>query len=184
MTLRVVSIDDIPDEGLALDEPLDQAWLVAALENSGYAPAKGGADARASLRLDRQQGRDVLLTGTVHASLETQCVRCLEPLDVQVSSEFTLHLEPRPPHDPEARRRDEIELTADELDVDYYDDEQIDLPHWVREQILLDAPAYPRHEHDCALPGASTTAAPDPSSEGATRIDPRLLPLQKFRDPK
>ncbi len=184
MTLRVVAIDEIPeDTGLALDEPLDASWLKTALEGSGFEAnaSAEGPRGHVALRLDRQQGREVLLTGTARATLDTTCVRCLETLTVAVVAEFTLHLEPRPAVDPNAKLRDEAELTADELDVDYFDDDDIDVPHFVREQLLLEAPAYPRHEHDCALPGASTTAPPE---GGGPRIDPRLAPLQKFLDPK
>lgn len=181
MTLRVVAIDEIPEEGLVLDEPLEGAWLAKALEESGFGPAKSGGEGHVSLRLDLQEGRDVVLSGTVRATLDTQCVRCLEALTVPVATEFTLHLEARPAVDPSAKHRDELELTADELDVDYYDEDKIDVGHWVREQLLLEAPAYPRHEHDCALPGATTTAPPE---DGERRLDPRLAPLQKFLDPK
>jgi uncharacterized protein len=174
MTLPILQLRDIPEDGLTLDAPLDAAWLGHVLADSGLTPAgdpAGSAHVRVQLN-----GREVLLTGTVEAKLRAQCVRCLADTEVSVRSEFALNLEPRPAARGPKGKQSEVELTSDELDVDYYDDEKIDLGHWVREQILLEAPTHPVCPDGCREPISAPSA---PEGERGSP-DPRLSPLMKL----
>jgi uncharacterized metal-binding protein YceD (DUF177 family) len=173
MPLPTIHLNEVPEDGLTVEATLDAAWLRSALVETGYEPASDPAG-RATLRLDKH-GRDVLLSGTVDAKLTSACVRCLTGVPLDVHAEFTLNLEPATTR-PHPGRKEEVELTADELDVDVYENDRIDLGHWVREQILLEAPAYPTCPERCAEP----IEVPQPNPIERDAIDPRLAPLKKL----
>src|SRR4051812_44158759 len=126
MALPTIQIKDIPDEGLALDVPLPAPWVRAVLEVSNLAPV-GDPAGRLLARL-QLSGTNALLAGTVEATVTGQCVRCLNPVNLTVRSEFALHLEPAAAA-AKARHgaKEEIDLTADDLDVDHYDNDRIEL---------------------------------------------------------
>ncbi len=169
-----IRVETIPEEGLSLELPLDPAWLTSVLADAQMRPTPG-THGVARVRLD-PSGRDVIVSGSLTASVTAECVACLEDVALPVEAEFTLVLSPAAQQ--KARRpHEEVELTSDELDADVYEDDTIDLSHWLREQVLLAAPVHPRHEGDCPRPLTPTT----PVDEGAGReIDPRLAPLMKL----
>jgi uncharacterized metal-binding protein YceD (DUF177 family) len=173
-----VSVDTIPEEGTSLALALDSAWLSQVFADAAMRPVEGSR-ASAKLRLDRD-GADVIVSGTVKARVAADCVACLEPVELPVETEFQLVLSPAAKA-PARRPGEEVELSAGELDADFYTDGQVDLAHWLREQLLLEAPVHPRHEGDCprALLTNPTTPAPNGGAERA--VDPRLAPLLKFR---
>jgi uncharacterized metal-binding protein YceD (DUF177 family) len=169
-----IRVETIPEEGLQLELSLDPAWLTSVLADAQMRPA-GDKPGRARVRLDLAE-KDVIVSGTVKATLAAACVACLEDVTVPVEGEFTLVLSPaasQRAHKP----HEEVELTSDELDTDVFENDTIDLSHWLREQILLAAPVHPRHEGECPRP-----LIPDaPKNGGSQReIDPRLAPLMKL----
>lgn len=173
MPLPRFQLRDIPDEGLTVDTALDATTLRAMLDGSEYAPG-GDPSGKVTVRIDTLE-RDVILVGTVDASLRGTCVRCLEPVDVATHADFSLHL--RPANAVSAHGvRDEVELAPEELDEDQYDGEVVELDRWVREQILLEAPQFPQCAGECAAP----IQLPAIEAEPAHAVDPRLAPLQKF----
>jgi uncharacterized protein len=178
MTLPTIQFRDIPDDGLAVDAPLSASWLGGQLEGTGIEPARDPAGV-AHLRLDKS-GRDVIVSGTVEAAVRAECVRCLEPVSLDLRTTFSLTLRPRPPAEPErVGGRDDIELEAQELDEDYYEHDRIELGRWVREQILLEAPSFPSCPAGCAQP-LTLPVRHDAGTQGAAEIDPRLAPLKKL----
>lgn len=169
-----IRIESIPEEGLQLELSLDTSWLTSVLADAQMAPA-AGKHGVARVRLDLSE-KDVIVSGSVKASLTAACVACLEDVTLPVEGEFTLVLSPASSQ--RARKpNEEVELTSDELDTDVYEDDTIQLSHWLREQILLAAPVHPRHEGDCPRPLITTA----PTNGGTPReIDPRLAPLMKL----
>jgi len=172
-----ITVDSIPDDGLNLTLALDPAWLTEVLSDAGMKPVEG-THPGAQLRLDRD-GSDVIVSGTLKVRVVADCVACLEPVELPIAAEFQLVLEPASKakaHKP----GEEVELSPSELDADYYTDGTIQLSHWVREQLLLEAPVHPRHEGDC--PRALTlTPTPVQNGGGERPVDPRLAPLLKLR---
>lgn len=184
MALPIIQLKDIPADGLTVDASIDAGWLRRELETTGFEPASDPAGT-AHVRVDLS-GRDVILTGNARVKLRGECVRCLAPVELEVAPEFTLHLVPAPTAPrasnaagtPRRSKHAEVELSAEELDQDVYEDERVDLGHWVREQILLEAPAHPTCPDACANP----IVAPQPADAAGERhaIDPRLAPLQNL----
>ncbi|MBI5518118.1 MAG: DUF177 domain-containing protein [Deltaproteobacteria bacterium] len=173
MAPPIVQLDAIPLEGLSLDLTLEHGWLRDLLEPTGAAPA-GDRAQTASVRLDLQ-GREVLVSGSLHLTLQAPCVACLEPVQFPVGQSFQLLLEPAAVKNTPARPGEEVELTADELDTDTYTDDKIDLGHWLREQVLLETPVHPRHAGECPAP----LNVPETSVAGrGSAVDPRLAVLK------
>jgi uncharacterized protein len=172
MSLPAIHLRDIPDDGLTVDAPLDGAWLGLDHADSGYSPVDA-RKATAHVRHEKH-GRDVTLTGTVDAPVQAPCVRCLEPVALDVHADFALHLEPKPAKSPHAPH-EELDLKADELDADYYENDTIDLDRWVREQVLLEVPTHPSCPEPCVHP---IVAPREERAHG--EIDPRLAPLKHF----
>lgn len=170
-----ITVDSIPDDGLNLTLALDPAWLTEVLSDAGMKPV-AGTHAGAQLRLDRD-GKDVIVSGTLKARVVAECVACLEPVELPIAAEFQLVLSPASAA--KARKPgEEVELSPSELDADYYTDGTIQLSHWVREQLLLEAPVHPRHEGDCPH---ALTPTPVQIGGGERPVDPRLAPLLKLR---
>jgi uncharacterized metal-binding protein YceD (DUF177 family) len=173
-----IAVDSIPEEGLSLTLALDPAWIASVLADAAMKPV-GHARHSAKLRLDRE-GVDVVVSGDVSTRAVAECVACLEDVEVAIEASFHLVLSPASKA-PAHRPGEEVELSASELDADYYTEGQIDLAHWLREQVLLEAPVHPRHAGECphALLSKPTPDAPDGGAERP--VDPRLAPLLKFR---
>lgn len=158
----VLTVEEVPPSGLVLEVPLTEDWLRKALGDTdfGAQPLAGVA----ALEVHRQ-GRDVRIKGNLQLTLHAPCVRCLELLELPIDEGFSLRLVPAPAG-PNARgrsraeREEELELDPEDLDTDHYEGDKIDLAPWLREQILVAAPVWPRHDFDCPLP-TTTSAHPN-----------------------
>lgn len=174
-----LKVDHIPEEGLDLDIAFDPAWLAEVLASSELAPV-AGREGGARVRVDLDK-RNVILTGRFDTVASATCVACLEPVELALGADFTLLLEPATPAVNVVQRGavpDEHELSPGELDVDAYENGEVDLSHWLREQIVLEAPVHPRHEGDCPTPLTVPTA--DHGASDETADDPRLAPLRRL----
>ncbi len=185
----IIAVDTIPAEGLSLSVDLDPAWLGEVLEGTEVVVAAAGPGVEkpsARVRLDLD-GRNALMTGDFRLDLTATCVACLEPFALRLAAPFTLHLTPEAPAINVVQRGKgpppEVELSADELDLDTYHDGRIELGTWLREHILLEVPLHPRHEGECPVPlvapdaSTSSSLADSPQPPG---LDPRLAPLLSF----
>src|SRR5436190_1093215 len=108
----IVTVSEIPEEGLSIDgtealpQPFqDPAWTLDAL----------------SLRLERDEA-DVLVTGRIRARVPQVCGRCLEPFPIEVSANIDTRFAPRP-----QRRGEDLELGSDDLEVDFYTNDSLNL---------------------------------------------------------
>lgn len=120
---RVYSVDDLllGDEGLRLIEPA---------EISGHA---------------RRNGREVELRGKLLAKLEGLCGRCLQPVEVPISTDFT----ERFVRAVSWVADEQHELQEEDLNLAVFDGEAIELDDLVREEILLAVPANVLCREDC-----------------------------------
>ncbi len=131
--------------GKSYDFPVRGAWLVAALADTDFDAAR---DAEGTLHVAaRKAGADVLLEGRLTTRIVVPCARCNEALAWPVEVDFTHFLSPRAEHLPLA---EELELTPEDLDRDYFVGDAIELDGLVREHVLLSVPMQPMHdESDC-----------------------------------
>jgi uncharacterized protein len=85
------------------------------------------------------------LVGTVSATLELGCSRCLEPFTVPVHAAFDLRYLPHADNTGE----DEREVEEDDLTAAFYRDDEIDLAQLIEEQFYLVLPMKPLCRPDC-----------------------------------
>jgi uncharacterized protein len=85
------------------------------------------------------------LAGTVRATLELSCSRCLEPFAWPVDATFDLRYQPQSQNVGEGER----EIEEDDLATAFYEDDTIDLGQLMREQFYLSLPMKPLCREDC-----------------------------------
>jgi uncharacterized protein len=129
----IVRVPDIPTEGLSVTDALalgavyrDPAWRFLDV----------------NLRLERE-GLDVFVTGEVRAAVSQACGRCLEPSPAEVTATLDVRLVPRP------STADNVELAADDLDVDFYDKDLIDIGALMDAETTLALPMKPLCREGC-----------------------------------
>ncbi|MBF0495715.1 MAG: DUF177 domain-containing protein [Deltaproteobacteria bacterium] len=135
-----VKFTDIPDDGLTVSFSKDTAWLGDLQDqwSEQGAAVVLSRPVQTEVRV-RKSGRHVILSGRVVTSLALVCSRCLTEFEYNVDLTFEQGLSPRE----EENSVDEMELTRDDLEFDFYDGEEIDVGRVVRENILLSVPIKP-----------------------------------------
>jgi uncharacterized protein len=83
-----------------------------------------------------KSGDNLWVHGPVRAQVSTTCDRCLEGFTFSVESNLDIELSPRKkaPVDPE------VELKPEEMDVYYYEGEEIELDPYIFEEVMLNIP--------------------------------------------
>jgi uncharacterized protein len=129
----IIRVSDLEDEAVTVED----------------AAALAGAYSDPDWRLEHvrlvfeRDGADVLAHGRIAATVPLQCSRCLEPLRVPVAAEVGLRLVPRPATTHDA------ELARDDLDVDFYANDQIDVARLVEAETTLAVPMKPLCREAC-----------------------------------
>ncbi len=128
-----------------------------------------------ALRLERD-GADVLVQGEIGALVPQVCGRCLESFPARVRAAVDLRLVPRP------STAENVELGADDLDVDFYAGEELDLGALIETETTLALPMKPLCRADCRglcpVCGGNRNVA---HCDCAARPpDPRLAALRNF----
>lgn len=130
----LIAISEIPDEGLAVETT---AELVAAFRESGW-------ELKAvSLRLGKR-GDEVGVSGGFEGAVPLACSRCLESFPFPVAPEIAVRLLPKP-----TVREEEVELSRDDLEVEFYDGDVLDLAALLRAETLLALPMKPLCREEC-----------------------------------
>jgi uncharacterized protein len=189
--MRVVTVEQIKEEGLALNEPLERTFLAQALEEGipdAEFKAREGAAFRATLR--RVSG-GVLLQGQLTAPVVAPCHRCLVEVELDVPVTFLLNLVPavrlmgEESQDGEEAGEGEpvgsFELA--EADQEPFDGKTIDLAPIVREQMLLALPMSVLCRPECR--GLCSVCGQDLNMQACScdrRVpDPRLAALKNIK---
>lgn len=162
----IIRVSDIDSDGLTLANPgefpapfTDRAWRLDAV------------------RLDvTREGAEVLVTGQVAATVPLACGRCLEEFPVAVRAAVDARFAPRP------RVADDVELGADDLDLDFYDGDELNLATLLETETTLALPMKPLCREDCRglcpVCGGNRNAAPCTCQ--ARPPDPRLAVLRQL----
>ena len=138
-----INLKTIPETGLAVAVDLGPEWFARWHEEDPDLEFTG-ARITGSMHLSKH-GHDILVRGSLSGQLELPCSRCLEPFTAPVAVEFDLLLVPGPPSAAAAKE----ELSPDDLDLDYYTGEIVDLESILREQIILMLPLKPLCDESC-----------------------------------
>jgi len=138
-----------------------------------------GAALELDLRLESVV-EGVLVTGTVEADLKGECVRCLEPVEQSLDTEFQeLYYYPEADMSrfgPSTKNDDDEDEEASRLEGDLFDLEPV-----LRDAVVLALPLQPVCQEDClglcSECGARLTDDPDHHHEA---VDPRWAALQEL----
>ena len=116
------------------------------------------------------------LTGTIRTTLELPCSRCLEPFRLPVDAAISLRYLPVS----ERSSDDEKEVAEEDVDISFYQDDQIDLSELLREQFYLALPMKPLCRDDCRglCPQCGVNRNTGTCDCGPGWEDPRLAPLK------
>jgi uncharacterized protein len=129
----IIRVSDLPDEGL----------LVA---NAGefVAPFADSSWRLDAVRLQvHREGDDVVVVGDIRASVPLVCGRCLEEFRVDVHPVVDVRYVPRPALD------DNVELGVDDLDLDFYANDELNLAALLETETTLALPMKPLCRPDC-----------------------------------
>jgi uncharacterized protein len=90
---------------------------------------------------------EYIIEGSSKFTADLTCSRCVEPCPFASSSTFHLRFRPRP----ELPQQEEevLEITPDELDVEFYSERAVPLRDLALEQIQLSIPMKPLCEENC-----------------------------------
>jgi uncharacterized protein len=131
-----MKINDIPPEGLTLElkQKLD-------LFDTGTASTAFTANLEI-----KPTGAEVFhIKGRVQADPELECSRCLKVFTYHIDTELDITLAP----EKVLGKAPEHELGRSELDMEFYQGEEIEPLDLVKEQLLITVPMVPLHGPDC-----------------------------------
>lgn len=130
----IIRVSEIPADGLFVEG--------AAAIASPFTDATWRLD-ELSLLIERD-GVDVVVRGRLAARVPQTCGRCLERSVVRVAPTVQSRFVARP-----GRRREDVELDADDLDVDFYADDELNVATLVETEATLALPMKPLCRDDC-----------------------------------
>ena len=167
-----IRVSEIPDEGLRVDSVADLAGLF---------PEEGWSLDGVGLLIGRHRG-EVSVTGAFRATARLLCGRCLEPLVSAIAQEVDLHLLPSSGLAAGARRQ-EVELGMDDLEVDFYQGDTLDVARLLRSETHLALPMKPLCRLDCGglCPVCGGNRNLTACQCGIRRVDSRLAPLEALK---
>ncbi len=132
-------------------------------------------------------GSGVLVTGNLETVYHTSCDRCLKATRQEVSIGFQEEFRQRE-SEPVSEEEDdeqesEIVLDEEELNIDYFSGNELDLSDFFRQMTILALPPKVVCRHDC--PGLCPHCGADLATESCqceqVDMDPRMAKLQKLK---
>jgi uncharacterized protein len=138
-----IPLNSIPETGKELHLELGEDWF-AGWQEEDPGLEFGSGEITGTVRLEKH-GRDILVRGGLSGALQLTCSRCLESFQAPTAADFDLLLVPSP----ETAMALGEELIPEDLDVDFYSGEVVDLESLLKEQIILMVPLKPLCAEDC-----------------------------------
>jgi uncharacterized protein len=118
------------------------------------------------------------IAGNIKAKAEVSCSRCLKPMESEIDITFQSSFVPA---EFETREKD-LEVGGDDLNIDFYEGDEIDLAQLIREQIILNSPQTVLCKPDCL--GLCEKCRGNKNEKrcdcGEREIDPRLKVLENL----
>jgi uncharacterized protein len=125
---------------------------------------------------------EIDIAGNIKAAAEINCDRCLSPIQTTLEIPFKISYISSEYESSEK----EMQIGGDDLDVDFYEDEKLDLAKLVREQIILNSSKTALCKPDCLglcqKCGANKNEKKCDCSE--REIDPRFKVLENLTTEK
>jgi len=139
-----LELDEITEEGLNVDWKEDPASLAAYLGNFSQIDFLFETPIEATAKVWKA-GQSIVIKGGLKALLRLRCARCLEEFSYPLSSTFEVALTPSK----EASSEEEVELSEEDMESNFYEGGEIQLSEIACEQIFLEIPYQPLCREDC-----------------------------------
>jgi uncharacterized protein len=171
-----INVVNIPEEGLKIHFSREGNWL------TGIVPGREKGIVSVD-RIDvtggiRRLRKTIFLEGQIDTTVEMDCSRCLEMAHLPVHVRFNYTFVPV-----QEEQAEDVELSAEDLDYVYYQDDLIDLDPLIFEQVMLQIPMKVLCREDCRglCPhcGINLNLASCGCREG--HVDDRLAVLKKLK---
>jgi uncharacterized protein len=161
-----IVIADIPDEGLILD--------IQEKLNTEDVSLTSPVISKLSLN---KVGREIIIAGRLKADMEFQCSRCLK--DFRQSLDIPVNVVYHPVEDAVMEKH---ALKDDQMDMGFYQGDELDLQELLKEQILLNTQMKPLCNEQCRglCPKCGKDLNEGQCNCSQKEIDPRLEVLKKF----
>lgn len=128
-----INVSNIPAEGLKLQFSKDAKWLADLWpKNETMDFTLHESTVSCSLK---KVSETVFIQGKVQTTINLECCRCLEITEQVLETDFKYSFAPS-----ENLVNEEIELSVEDLEISYYDNDIIDLNQIAFEQIVLQIP--------------------------------------------
>ena len=161
-----IRIPDIPKEGLDLDieESIDTDIVLSPVS--------------ARLRIDKA-GAEIMVRGDLRAEIKLTCSRCLKEFNGSLTVPVDVVYHPVEELKDEAHPN---EVKSEELDLDFYSGEELDLLDLIKEQVELNLPMKPLCDDACKgiCPKCGTDLNVKSCTCSVKDIDPRFESLKKL----
>ncbi|MCB9655901.1 MAG: DUF177 domain-containing protein, partial [Deltaproteobacteria bacterium] len=173
-----ISLLDIPEEGLLFEENLPKDWIDAEIAVGLPPDTAPHATSEVTVRVEVETLGEmsdtvpIRVRGHAVCNIEATCVRCLDPVHVELRPKIDATMTPN---------------SAPEEETLAYDPRAIDLMAPVREALLLDVPMNPTCVDTQACDHrtkALIDAVNGPQDEQTGSEDPRWAALRKLAGPK
>ncbi|MCI3933324.1 YceD family protein [Streptomyces sp. AN091965] len=164
-----------------LTRTIDAPGAPAPFGVEGVVGVPEGAPVELEIRLESVM-EGVLVTGTARASAKGECVRCLEPLELELDADFQ-EMFSYPDADDRGRAAEPADDAEEDEDRLFIEDGMFDLEPVLRDAVVLALPMQPVCQEDCeglcSACGARLTDDPDHHHDA---VDIRWAALQGLAD--
>ncbi len=166
-------LGEVPVEGLNVELSLESDAPAAKSINAD-GPVKG------TFRIEKT-GSQLLIKGSVSGYVRLDCSRCLTSNRYKIEEKISVELRPLS----DTGEGEEMELASDDLDVEYFRGDSLDLDHFIEEQVRLALPMKPLCSEECGglCPSCGEATGSDVCTCNVEDIDPRWEALESLRDP-
>ncbi|MBX7148150.1 DUF177 domain-containing protein [bacterium] len=134
----IVKVSSISQEGLHLDLNAQTPWMVDVLTQAFPVEKPDPQTLKGHMDLQRFDDQ-VHVTGHVDVTLNHACDRCLEPMSYSLATDITMDLTPASQVS-NTIGDEELELTEQDLEFSFYNNDEFDLSEIVRDQMVLSLP--------------------------------------------
>jgi uncharacterized protein len=140
-------VAEISQEGQRFEFPVELLWLEEVLSGdlpSSFSPLEKSLVQGKIQRIES----DVIIQARCDLRLQSVCSNCLSPFELGlVHVSFDMSLKPKPRISVKVPM--DLELATEELNQACYEDDLIDFDSYLREQIILALPMFPRCQEEC-----------------------------------
>lgn len=135
-----IKVQEIPCEGLSLSCEEDPSEL-------GLDKDEISVEGKIRVRLKavKHNENNVYIRGAIEAEILSECSRCLIQYVDPIRSDFHIEYVPKPQVLPD----EELALSREELEINYYQGDQIEINDEIRSQLFLGVPMRSLCEPDC-----------------------------------